>query len=819
MLLTLWRLTSQDEAVLLVPGFHFHSTLTSWLSHKKRCCVAKVAIAFFSPSILSMKRNEASLISHFISAHVRETVLQVIADPSGCDASSDKEFAQKSVYEVDDEDEPAGEQLEAVDDDPLRRPHPAAVEGEIPEEIEIEGEKHSAKSSLRKLREGLRVCGLQKHRSKDQAWKRIPNTMGILLRILVLHSPGGNSRGESCLKALHWDYHTMVNQASSEVNIKDARQTKAKMTFKQEMRTLASICAVMDDADAITASVTATKGDVPWGTYSTITTMWLRPQRLQQMQHRAQQHQLLELLRLQQQVLALEESCEEARKARMALAEELRCAVLLKCISGQLKTHLNLQLADNSRYSDVREQILKWDRAQARWSQWLSGPEVSESQPMEIDRIEGKGNKGRGKGKGKQGATGQKGKSKGKMKDTSKGKNASYDKGGKSGEGKSMQNQNNKGGKGDKSCYICGKTGHYARDCWNNSVVRSVQGTPQGHVDQGQSSNQQVGQQQQTQQAPVQSPQSQSTQFRVARISELNVDAIDDHEQFVCDLRVSPSVSPTSSSGAVKAVHFYIGDDDDEPCSTCTCSVRAIATELPDQDMRCILLDSGQMLLYSHQNLLVQVMNLQVVLQNCMMLKALEFQYQGTCRASEPLYAWWSGAGSGLLVMLQPVVQQQPVASVCAVKADVTPELRLGPAGWTFDENNCGVGLVDLSAEFYGYDGARDTITIISQGEVDPVLLGFKLLGDEEPLFPDVERHEHARDGVLVSVEDDMQGVDIGGEHDLHGADVPLQGRLVVSASPQDMVRVNGVELTPDSALRALRTSGTEHVRFKDQMF
>eukprot|EP00435_Cladocopium_sp_Y103_P046705 s881_g13.t1 len=262
MLLTLWRLTSQDEAVLLVPGFHFHSTLTSWLSHKKRCCVAKVAIAFFSPSILSMKRNEASLISHFISAHVRETVLQVIADPSGCDASSDKEFAQKSVYEVDDEDEPAGEQLEAVDDDPLRRPHPAAVEGEIPEEIEIEGEKHSAKSSLRKLREGLRVCGLQKHRSKDQAWKRIPNTMGILLRILVLHSPGGNSRGESCLKALHWDYHTMVNQASSEVNIKDARQTKAKMTFKQEMRTLASICAVMDDADAITASVTATKGDV-----------------------------------------------------------------------------------------------------------------------------------------------------------------------------------------------------------------------------------------------------------------------------------------------------------------------------------------------------------------------------------------------------------------------------------------------------------------------------------------------------------------------------------------------------------------------------
>ena len=80
---------------------------------------------------------------------------------------------EDGVYEVDDEDGEAGVQMEAADDDPFRRPH-AAQPGEEPEEeIETEGEKYSAKSSLRKLREGLRICGLPKGRSKEQAWRRL----------------------------------------------------------------------------------------------------------------------------------------------------------------------------------------------------------------------------------------------------------------------------------------------------------------------------------------------------------------------------------------------------------------------------------------------------------------------------------------------------------------------------------------------------------------------------------------------------------------------------------------------------------------------
>ena len=41
--------------------------------------------------------------------------------------------------------------------------------------------------------------------------------------------------------------------------------------------------------------------------------------------------------------------------------------------------------------------------------------------------------------------------------------------------------------------------------------------------------------------------------------------------------------------------------------------------------------------------------------------------------------------------------------------------------------------LLDPSAEFYGYAGSRDTLTIITEGEKDPVVMGFKLLGDDPP--------------------------------------------------------------------------------------
>ena len=88
-----------------------------------------------------------------------------------------------------------------------------------------------------------------------------------------------------------------------------------------------------------------------------------------------------------------------------------------------------------------------------------------ETDPMDVDYIgksksKGKSmNKSKGKSKVKSGSNG-KGKSKGKSKDRNQGK------------GKSKNNSKGKGsGKtdNDKECYVCGKKGHLARDCWSRA--------------------------------------------------------------------------------------------------------------------------------------------------------------------------------------------------------------------------------------------------------------------------------------------------------------------------------------------------------------
>ena len=118
--------------------------------------------------------------------------------------------------------------------------------------------------------------------------------------------------------------------------------------------------------------------------------------------------------------------------------------------------------------------------------------------------------------------------------------------------------------------------------------------------------------------------------------------------------------------------------------------------------------------------------------------------------------------------------------------------------------------LVDLNAEIYGYDGPRDIITVITDSEKDPALMGFSLLGDEPALFPDPERLPD--DEVQLAPEDAVVGRDIEGEMQVAGgAEVPLEGRLVFTPSATDMILVNGVELTPESSLQSLRAALTFH--------
>ena len=73
----------------------------------------------------------------------------------------------------------------------------------------------------------------------------------------------------------------------------------------------------------------------------------------------------------------------------------------------------------------------------------------------------------------------------------------------------------------------------------------------------------------------------------------MNEHAEADQEQFVFDLRLNLPTSPNSNVSSVRALRFYLGDDEDE-VSNQHGDVRAVVTEMPDEgDMHSILLDSG----------------------------------------------------------------------------------------------------------------------------------------------------------------------------------------------------------------------------------
>ena len=130
------------------------------------------------------------------------------------------------------------------------------------------------------------------------------------------------------------------------------------------------------------------------------------------------------------------------------LDDDVKISVVLRECPQKLRDHLLVNSQQfESNYNKLRAIIQVYPNTNKTWIV----NDFRETVPIDVDYI--------GKSKGKSGSN-SKGKSKGKSKDRNQGKSKSKINSKSKGNGKPSN---------DKECYVCGKRGHLARDCWSRA--------------------------------------------------------------------------------------------------------------------------------------------------------------------------------------------------------------------------------------------------------------------------------------------------------------------------------------------------------------
>ena len=169
---------------------------------------------------------------------------------------------------------------------------------------------------------------------------------------------------------------------------------------------------------------------------------------------------------------------EYQKSCGQAVPEEVCLSVLVRCLPGHIRQHIQLSLDQTSKYSDIRNKVLGFESVTTNWSSTrihnefgiggsanntnMNSSSSTGIVPMDVDLVQSL-NQIKGKGKSK-------GKGKGKYDQQPKGKGKNKGKGKDKGKGKQQYSYNQQNPQGDQrvsnnNCLYCGKPGHWKRDC------------------------------------------------------------------------------------------------------------------------------------------------------------------------------------------------------------------------------------------------------------------------------------------------------------------------------------------------------------------